>query len=142
MNRTIKFRAWNPQQKRMFYPGDGMTDVVILNYNKKTGDFTDFEVGEAYYDWDVLGIKSRVDGDCRLMQFTGVHDKNGKEAYHCDIFRYMGELFLLEWHEDWFSWWGKPINHNNGFASMMNANMQMEILGNIYDNPELLKPKQ
>lgn len=62
-----------------------------------------------------------------LMQFTGLLDKNGKEIYEGDILRGLGKVyfhqgkFCVEYGEEW-GWISK------------NA----EIIGNIYENPELL----
>ena len=65
MNRTIKFRAWSIENKKM-YPVDGFTCNWNRSFVTKTSE---------------LVIKK----DNILMQFTGLLDCEGKEIYESDI---------------------------------------------------------
>lgn len=75
------------------------------------------------------------------LQYTGLKDKHGKEIYEGDILqlpsRYYGDTYyeksigVIEW--DYDSWYVK----NQGDAQYSD----MEIIGNIYENPELLQTK-
>ena len=72
------------------------------------------------------------EGD-EYLQFTGLLDKNGKEIYESDliIFNSQEKKNRVEWLKD--GCWG--INgHPLGLAAS-----QAEIIGNIYENPELLE---
>ncbi len=85
---------------------------------------------------DQFIYKSLVDlfkpsGDSVAMQYTGLKDKNGKEIYEGDIAR--------------FREYNHHINFSDGgfyvgdFDTLGSINTAVEIIGNIYENPELLK---
>lgn len=76
-----------------------------------------------------------------LMQFTGLIDKNGKEIYEGDILIIeTGKPMVVGWSDKFVSfvlnregwafshWFGESCNPED-----------CEVIGNIYDNPELLK---
>ena len=64
-----------------------------------------------------------------IMQYTGLKDKNGKEIYEGDILEVYG---------------GECINYlveslYSIFYDRINTELEYEIIGNIHENPELLK---
>jgi uncharacterized phage protein (TIGR01671 family) len=90
--------------------------------------------------------------EVELMQFTGLRDKNGKEIYEGDIIKIddsnyrLPGISVVEWwngqfvfdaqrrlDDDYinFGWW---VRSNNGMPQLK----QIEVLGNIYENPDLL----
>lgn len=111
--RDIKFRAWDAIAKKMWTPIVGLNGV-LLTYNQ-IGGYVSFP---AYED--------------PLMQYTGLKDKNGIEIYEGDIIKdeidgyhdtvvYKENKFILEPTGDDCVYWDK-----------------CEVIGNIYENPELL----
>ena len=109
MSRVIKFRT--------FYRGK----MEIL------GGFSD----HIFFDDD--GMQT-IQCDMHLMQFTGLQDKNGKDIYEGDVVeiidhgRGCGAIEHNNTHTGfvWHCWTGKEF-------------CKGEIVGNIHENPELLK---
>lgn len=108
MNREIKFRAWD---------GKDMVYCPFSPYNNDTVD-----INEQFRCLQVNGLK--------LMQFTGLHDRNGKEIYEGDILEFasFGGRYTVEYKVALM-----------GFFPAEAARNQCEIIGNIYENPDLLK---
>jgi len=123
--REIKFRAWHKEAKQMYW-----FDVMEGNHGHGNGYIGMALFGETitktiYRDNIVL-----VDPiQCEIMQFTGLTDKNGVEIYEGDFLktRY-GTIFTYDNLVDYHLW---DINNSNAFS-------EVEIIGNIYENPELL----
>lgn len=75
---------------------------------------------------------------CILMQYTGLKDKNGKEIYE-------GDIIEFEYHNGGgFSRVKEPVTFYNGQFSVWqesinNYNENCEIIGNIFENPELVQ---
>ena len=134
--REIKFRAYDMDEK------------VMRKWEEI--DFTK-EIGEDYY---MVGYKAsevcvRYDHEQILMQYTGLKDKNGKEIYEGDLLNMhyrnesvekgkvvsvkMGMTYDSDgWeHERTYGW----VAGNNSLADVA---PYAEVLGNIYENPELL----
>jgi hypothetical protein len=66
------------------------------------------------------------------QQFTGLKDKNGKEIYEGDVIEYIRggrrRLRVVEWDEGRIGW-----------SNVFENRLDNEIIGNICENPELLK---
>ena len=114
MDREIKFRAYHIQSKKMIYQYCGW-------------EF-DTEYDTLNFPFPVLPI-SGDDKEYILMQFTGIKDKNGKEIYEGDVIMSKGNVVE-------FSFGGFNINGDVPLVVIAHKNI---ILGNIYENPELLK---
>lgn len=118
--RTIKFRAWNTK---------GGWEGKIIPWE----DLQDFHDDL----WELLDNGNPYDEDVgkfELMQFTGLLDKNGKEIYEGDILKNEVKNCKVEWSEMNLAWVGVGL-----MAFGMNGDGEYEIIGNIYENPELLK---
>lgn len=89
------------------------------------------------------GDKAKINTDT-IGQFTGLRDKNGKEIYEGDIIieklkrsRKDGERLVVCFEE--FEWKGKNTNRATTSLSLLAEYHTVEVIGNIHDNPELLK---
>lgn len=69
-----------------------------------------------------------------LMQYTGLKDKSGKEIYEGDILDDEGSSCVIAWDEDRYGWGVIDEPYWQFYE-------HMKIIGNIYENPELLEAK-
>ena len=86
--------------------------------------------------------------DDTLGLYTGLTDKNGNKIYEGDIVKYSTtcEIFTVAWHGSFaefvISELQKPNKATRGSKNMYLVNRYCEVIGNIYDNPELLEGEE
>ena len=141
MKREIKFRAWiltddgTPLWKRkidapdkwVMYPWD---EIFFSDMSPVTG-----------YDSEFPGLDYP---DSILMEYTGLKDKNGKEIYEGDILSgyyqdsldYVEGVFTCSFESGCFVI-GLPKGYHPCLCDVF-PESQLEIIGNIYENPELI----
>ena len=75
-----------------------------------------------------------------LMQSTGLKDKNGKEIFEGDILGTIDGLLdgVVEYRTDLGMWTNDLLRYNN-FERLCSIANSREIIGNIYENPEMLE---
>jgi uncharacterized phage protein (TIGR01671 family) len=120
--REIKFRAWDKIKKKMYeaYSVTNGEMCVDINFTNEC------ENG------------SRI--DLEWMQFTGLHDKNGKEIYEGDLMRnFDNSISLVEYKEIEAS--DDATAPGVGFQFSQEP-FNIEVIGNIYENPELLNQEE
>ena len=123
--REIKFRAWVKDRKAIF-------EVVLINYVTKKVTYLLERVGH------LLNIRHDKFNDVELMQYTGLKDKNGKEIYEGDIFHIGSKkiLYVVEWIDCGLK--GRQIK-NKSWIGLDYWKDDIEVIGNIYENPELME---
>lgn len=130
--REIKFRAWNKKLKKMFKIGQITIEKGSWNYEPE---------GREY-----IGMSLPYQPSFILMQYTGLKDKNGKEIYEGDIVycqtKYGKAKAKIEFFNGKFvAYWNSVITHpKNGLCiKYYDINTKFEVIGNIYENKELLE---
>lgn len=131
--REIKFRAWNKVQKVMFFP-DGMD---LKKKSLMSIDRNPFYV-KLISGWN-------KGGGFELMQYTGLKDKNGKEIYEGDIVKDWENIDLYEvvWNRRYACFELNRLTFGNDTGQEIdNSPLDLEIVGNIYENKDLLEAKE
>jgi hypothetical protein len=117
-SRVIKFRAWDERHKKMYY------DVGLLN-------------GVIYLPTGKMLTTTMI-----LQQFTGLHDKTGKEIYEGDIvtddpknYDKIEKIYLHEVKfEPSLAGW-LPFVYHGGNEPHLD---ECEVIGNVWEDPELV----
>lgn len=109
--REIKFRAWDKKKKEM------ITKMYIKRIN-----IYEETLNNLFEDKDVV-----------FMQYTGLKDINGKEIYEGDIIKNPHGKSVIEYIYSSFH----PLDESDGYNSGYKSE-EVEVIGNIYENPELL----
>ena len=135
MNRKIKFRVWNKIYQEMFYTSFSKNN----NYDEKIYLTLDGQLrGDFKYCGDVDCSENYV-----IQQYTGLKDKNGVEIYEGDILIFrpcydeslggqFGNSVFSVYFADGAFRFGDQLADQEGAS-------YYEIIGNIFENPELLK---
>ena len=97
------------------------------------------EVIEANEQYITIGSWCPVDNES-IGRFTGLFDDNLVEIYEKDIIGAKDGLLngFVEYREDLGMWTNNLIRYNN-FERLCNVANNREIIGNVYQNPELLE---
>ena len=147
--REIKFRAWDKDYEKMTYFDDEDYEYKppfvfrldqVFKKDSNYDDYEDFEYNDAT---DIVEV----------MQYTGLNDENEKEIYEGDIIEFSYDMFVGNF--DTFVAKGKVVFEEGAFYVEVFENERttkdeayllysinldtIEVIGNIYDNPELLE---
>lgn len=116
-SRVLKFRAWDKKRNKLVY----------LEKQK----FERMSSG----GWYTASLEELLADNIPIMQFTGLLDKNGKKVFEGDIVKcldgYNAEVFWDDKHTGW---------HPFGSYEGAEWDKSVEVIGNIYENSDLLNP--
>ena len=116
MDRIIKFRAWDDAIEKMLY-------------------------SENHPSWDNSGFWEMAYWQ-PVMQYTGLKDKNNNPIFEGDLLKHQKYTYKVEWSY----WWFKVYDIDNSYrqfelACIIFDKECVEIIWNIYQNPDLLNNK-
>ena len=124
-----KFRAWTEEGKAMYYDVYPFKDDTLL------------------LSYDEIAFDEVPASDFILMQSTGMFDKNGNKIFEGDVVKYeVGQNAYMEevaYDKNFAGFGVKDAKANVVFTfgelSEDIALISLEVIGNIYENPELLE---
>lgn len=136
MNRDIKFKIWDKELK-CFLDGDthfcNEISFVIDEWTRSNWTPACFMVDESSSDRYVL------------LQYTGLKDKNGKEVYDGDIIinkpvelpKHLHIEGVVQW--GLYQFWVEDLKMEEVICDLDECDHGLEVIGNIYENKDLLK---
>ncbi len=143
MQDRFKFRAWHKKRKKMY---------EVLHFHTATwdngGEWVTVKGFNIITQQDIhIQIEPK---DSFIMQCTGLKDKNGREIYDGDIlkFKLLEDFAAFGTNEKYVEIIAPVIYEYGGFFIEQSENSiflgqlpmsEIEVVGNIYENPELLK---
>ena len=132
----LKFRAWYVLAEEM------IDEILMISFVRKEiiGKFSDGSTSVP------LKFEDKRNGeDVVLMQSTGLFDINGKEVFVGDIVKCtrgcLHEVYLEKEHGGTFIG-GMPAVYLKGLSEGYAWTGYEEIIGNVYENKELLEEKE
>jgi uncharacterized phage protein (TIGR01671 family) len=137
MNRELKFRTWNTKEMTYFtfkdIMGNGRSATTIKN---------------------ATCVECEERDEHKVMQYTGLKDKNSKEIYEGDILSVDGTPMVVVWDNGNLQWIVKhdlntptPFRVGDGTKRDLELWYVIEdgfdsfVIGNLYQTPELLNNK-
>lgn len=135
--REIKFRVWDNDEKRMIYDdifssGTWLYPDYILDNDIEGQTFVTKICGPLGEEW--------TEGKYPIMQYTGLKDKNNVDIYESDILAMDSEKGKVIYDEGSY-----VVIFQSGAVILLHRviyDFHVKNVGNIYENPELLKEVQ
>jgi len=141
--KEIKFRAWDEELHTFFY--FTLKELWVEGCETQLAELSDSKHLSLNTDFPYKNIK----------QYTGLKDKNGKEIYEGDIIKSVSHMVALMtgrrtgniktfiysvvYDSADLVWYVVEKNGNRSRAKYYLQNNTVEIIGNVYENPELME---
>lgn len=136
--KTIKYRAWLKEQKEM-------VEVAEISFENETIAYVYDNYAAEEQEWNVYDFE-----EIELMQYAGLKDKNGVEIYEGDYIRFT-DFDSNQGYEGEVAFKGgafcmlhkiEGAKRSVIMATMLDVDGYIEVIGNIYENKELLEKKE
>jgi uncharacterized phage protein (TIGR01671 family) len=136
-HRPIKFRIRNTKTNQWIHGPNKVSSLDGVNLFGET----------ILFGTLMNGVSLEELNDCVALQFTGLLDKNGKEIFEGDIVKFQFTMFgikesinlVIEFRKGSFEAMMPESEEPSLPMSFHGALFDCAVVGNIYDNPELLK---
>ena len=132
--REIKFRAWDKKDKIM-YKENALS--LVIHFNGELNSF-DGETGEI--------VGTEYTRKMELMQYTGLKDKNGIKIYEGDIVNCIEYecCGYIGWNDSEAGFYLNVLMEDGRYEEeqLYDYVDELEVIGNIYENPELLNKEE
>nr|DAY27228.1 MAG TPA: YopX protein [Caudoviricetes sp.] len=131
-----KFRAWYVLAEEM------INEILMVSFVRKEiiGKFKDGSTSVP------LTFEDKRNGeDVILMQSTGLYDKEGTEVFEGDILHHQIQTeytFIVKYDKDKGRWYGDGLSRTYRINITKDFLQYYKVIGNIYENPELLEDKE
>lgn len=125
--KEIKFRIFDNSEKKFLIKNEKVSRGI---FKDKVSEIVDFENNSVQ-------INNPEDERYIFLQYTGMKDINDKEIYEGDIVRTFGDSFIVFYSQEYVGYLLKDID---GCLETIRS-YRVEVLGNIYENPELLEER-
>lgn len=123
------FRAWDKETQTML-------DVSLIDFKKSVLIGEHWEFGETnFINFDEI----------ELMQSTGLFDKEGTEVFEGDILHHQIQTeytFIVKYDKDKGRWYGDGLSRTYRIDIAKRFLPYYKVIGNIYENQEILKEKE
>ena len=131
MNNRFKFRVWDKLAKRMIYPHNDNQQHFIIDLNGRFHNLQNGSGGDDYV----------------IQQYTGLTDKNDNPIYEGDILKIhydvggdvIGQVLYEADHGGYIFQWKRKGPNQHHINLNCDVAFESVIVGNILENPELLK---
>lgn len=136
MQRQIKFRVWDKSLNKYVYTNNG----YYICESEMGGYKLVFNLNDNCWK-----------GDYIIQQFTGLLDKNGKEIYEGDLLEINEEDkpnyfedYCHVWYAEFSGSWTVSFNHfhSETCCDCSMVNRKYSVIGNIFENPDLLSKNE